>query len=436
VLSKKQELLAAGDKIKWYPAHMKNRYINWVENLKWDWCISRQRYFGVPIPVWYCKKCGEPVFAKCEELPINPMETEYNGNCKCGCSEFLPDTAVFDTWATSSITPQLNIDTAGKHGIGDEFFPMSMRTQAHEIIRTWAFYTIVKSLYHTGNIPWKEAMICGFVLAKPGEKISKSKDNSSMAPQELINTYSADAIRYWAANARLGTDTFFDIQEMKDSSKRLLTKLWNSSKFVLLHLKDFDPAYVPQITLPVDRWIIEATNEAIMESVKLLNEYEIGLARKIVDDLFWNDLCDNYIEIVKERLYQPETHGFEERKSAQYAIYYCLLNILKMYAIYIPHETEYIYLKGFKDFVGSLSIHLTEWEKPSSVDTELLAFGETLKQAIGEVRKYKTENNMSIMKEIEKATITGSSRFRQWLLETEKDFIACTRAKELIYDLN
>ena len=221
VLSKREELLAAGEKVNWYPSAMKSRYVNWVENLKWDWCISRQRYFGIPIPVWYCKNCGKPVIADIEELPVNPLETNYKGVCECGCREFDPDKAVLDTWATSSISPLLNLDSAKRYKIEDDFLPMSMRTQAHEIIRTWAFYTIVKSLYHSGNIPWRDIMICGFVLAKPGEKISKSKNNSKLSPKELIETYSADSIRYWAANARLGTDTFFDVQEMMDSVMRL-----------------------------------------------------------------------------------------------------------------------------------------------------------------------------------------------------------------------
>lgn len=435
ILGKREELLAAAERIKWHPIHMKNRYVSWVENLKWDWCISRQRYFGIPIPVWYCKECGNPVFAKIEQLPVNPMETEYIGECECGCREFLPEKAVFDTWATSSVSPLLNLDTANKFGIENGFLPMSMRTQAHEIIRTWAFYTIVKSLYHTGDIPWKEIMICGFVLAKPGEKISKSKGNSKLSPRELIAAYSADAIRYWAANARLGIDTFFDIQEMQDASKRLIIKLWNSSKFVLSHLHDFDPAYLPAYILPVDRWIIERTNETIIEAAKWLNEYEVGLARKVVDDLFWNDLCDNYIEIVKERLYRPDTYGVEERKSAQHAIYYCLLNVLKMYAIYVPHETEYIYLKGFKGFVGAKSIHLTEWEKPAILDAEILEFGNTLKQSIEEVRKFKGERNLSMRSEIDMAVVKGALKYRQWLLETENDFIACSHAKRVVYEL-
>ena len=149
----------------------------------------------------------------------------------------------------------------------------------------------------------------------------------------------------------MGTDTFFYEDEIVDSSKRFINKLWNSSKFVLSHLKDFDVNYVPNEILPIDKWIMEKTKQTIVQAKKYLDAYEVGLARKVIDEFFWTDLCDNYIEFVKERLYQPEKHGHEERKSAQYAIYYSLLNLLKLYSIYVPHITEYIYLKGFKDFV-------------------------------------------------------------------------------------
>lgn len=433
VLSKKAELLAAGDKINWYPAHMKNRYTIWVENLKWDWCISRQRYFGVPFPVWYCSECGKPHFAAIEDLPVNPLETTFRGVCECGSKEFIPERAVMDTWATSSITPLINLDTVSEYGIEDEFMPMSMRTQAHEIIRTWAFYTIVKSLYHTGDIPWKDAMICGFVLAKPGEKISKSKGNSKMSPRELIEAYSADYLRYWSAGAKLGTDTYFDADEMHDVSGRFITKLWNSSKFALSHLKDFDPAYKPSKMKPIDLWMIEKTNESILEASKWLDAYEIGLARKTIDDLFWKDFCDNYIEIVKERLYQPDIHGEEERKSAQYAVFYCLMNVLKMYAIYVPHLTEYIYLKGLRDFVGATSIHTLQWEKPEGIHTDILSFGEEFKAALAEARKYKSEHGLSMKADLESLTVVCSSKNMSLFADTQKDLIACTHAKEIKY---
>lgn len=427
VLSKKQELLDAGEKIHWHPEAMKKRYIAWVENLKWDWCISRQRYNGVPIPVWYCADCGKPHFAAEEQLPVNPLETPYTGKCECGCTSFIPESAILDTWATSSITPLIN--KANEPSIS---LPMSMRTQAHEIIRTWAFYTIVKSLYHTGDIPWKDIMICGFVLAKPGEKISKSKSNSKISPQELISNYTADVIRYWAANPKLGTDTFFDIDELS-IAKRFVTKLWNASKFAISNLSGYNPSMKPKELLPVDKWIIERTKQTIADAKKDLDNYEIGLARHTIDNLFWKDLCDNYIEIVKERLYKPEQFGEDQRCSGQYALYYCLLNILKMYSIYVPHITEYIYLKFFKQFENSVSIHQLLWETDLNYDVQYIEFGEELKNAIFEMRKIKSEQKLSVKDDMDLMVVSSTDAKADWFKKTEKDLIACSHAKQIDY---
>ena len=226
------------DEITWHPAHFKHRYISRVENLKWDWCISRQRYFGVPFPVWYCKACRKPLFAAENQLPVNPLESPPPHACACGSREWIPEEAVLDTWATSSVTTLINARYGEEDDISDQILPMGMRSQAHDIIRTWAFYSIVKSLYHTGKIPWKDIMISGFVFAKPGEKISKSKKNDSDSPMDLIQTHSADAVRYWAASSKLGTDTFFTQEELR-TSKRFLNKLYNAAKFSILQLADF-----------------------------------------------------------------------------------------------------------------------------------------------------------------------------------------------------
>ncbi len=429
VMSEKERFLQAAEEINWYPEFMKNRYKLWVENLKWDWCISRQRYFGVPFPVWYCKECGEPIYAAEEELPVNPLEDRPGHPCSCGCTEVLPETAVFDTWATSSVTPLIN----AKYGEADdrsrELLPMSMRTQAHEIIRTWAFYTIVKSLYHTGQLPWKDIMICGFVLAKPGEKISKSKNNAANAPTELIRVHSADAIRYWAANAKLGTDTFFQEEELK-VSKRFITKLYNAASFAILHLEDYTPTEEPMDLLPVDRWILERGKEATNKAMEALNAYEIGQARHEADELFWKDFCDYYIEIVKERLYQPEKHGQKERQSGQYALYHSLLGILKLYAIYTPHITDYIYQQYYRKHEKEMSLHQTtlKAEKENSI---LLEFGRVLKETIAEARKYKSEHQLSMKDEIPELTIRCHSRLGKFFRQTEKDLRACTKAEKI-----
>jgi valyl-tRNA synthetase len=431
VMSEKERFLKAADDINWYPDYMKNRYKLWVENLKWDWCISRQRYFGVPFPVWYCKKCGEPIFAEDDQLPVNPLEDKPLHPCSCGCSEVIPETAVFDTWATSSVTPFINAKYGEEDDRSKEMFPMGMRCQAHEIIRTWAFYTIVKSLYHTGQIPWKDIMISGFVLAKPGEKISKSKNNASNSPVQLIETHSADAIRYWAANAKLGTDTFFNEEELK-ISKRFITKLYNAASFAILHLEDYAPSEDPITLLPVDQWILERGKEVMNKATELLNAYEIGQARHEIDELFWKDFCDNYIEIVKERLYQPEKHGIKERMSGQYALYHSLLGILKLYAIYTPHITDYIYQQFFRRFEKEKSIHQTIWrvQKEEAVSLE---FGRQLEEILAEVRRYKSEHQLSMKDEIPEVTITCHNRMIKLFKLTEKDLRACTNAGKIIY---
>jgi len=433
ILSNKEMFLKAADKINWYPESMKNRYVSWVENLKWDWCISRQRFFGVPFPVWYCRKCGKVITASENKLPVNPLETMPGEPCSCGCNEFVPESSVLDTWATSSVTPLINVKWGEENDLSDRLLPMSLRTQAHEIIRTWAFYTIVKSLYHTGQIPWKDIMVCGFVLAKKGEKFSKSKGNSELSPKALIENHSADALRYWAANARLGTDTFFSIDEL-DTSKRFITKLWNASRFVLDHLQDFETDEDIEL-MPADRWIIERCRQTVADARSLLNQYEIGLARHKIDDFFWKDFCDYYLEIVKERLYKPEIHGARQRRSAQHALYYCMLNVLKLYAIYVPHITEYIYQLFFRQHEKIISLHKLCWEAEATVDNEIIRFGEKLKESIFEARKYKTENALSMKAEIEKVVINTDEKLAELFQQTINDIKACCHARvmEIIF---
>ena len=335
----------------------------------------------------------------------------------------IPETAVLHTWSTSSITPQIS------ERLGLDLVPMSIRTHAHEIIRTWTFYTIVRSLYHTGKLPWKDLMICGFVLAKPGEKISKSKQNDALEPAKLIDRHSADVLRYWTAGARLGTDTFFSEKDL-DIPKRFITKLWNAAKFIFTQLNDFTTTE-PTDLLPVDRWILARCAETTSRTAKLLSNYEIGAARKEIDDLFWKDFCDNYLELVKDRLYNPDKRGIHAHRSAQTALYHAFLCILKLYAIYTPHITEYLYQLYYRQFEAGLSLHLLRWNQYTTIDPALLAFGDEIKSLIFDARRWKTENSLSMKAPL--PSITLPQRNSLWTAETEQDLLACTHAEMISY---
>ncbi|HEV2459392.1 MAG TPA: valine--tRNA ligase, partial [Ktedonobacterales bacterium] len=226
-LDYKAELIAAGERIAWHPEHMGARYREWVENLKWDWGVSRQRYFGVPFPLWYCDACGEVLLADESALPVDPTETAPGRACACGSTSFTPERDVMDTWATSSMSPQIVGRFLSEPALYARVFPFALRPQAHEIIRTWAFYTILKSLHHFGALPWTDVAISGWGLAPEGAgKISKSRGGGPIAPMAVMEKYSADAARYWAASTGPGKDSVISEEKMQTGLK-LATKLWN-----------------------------------------------------------------------------------------------------------------------------------------------------------------------------------------------------------------
>jgi len=432
ILNIKDELINAANEINWHPESMKTRYLDWVNNLKWDWCISRQRYFGVPFPVWYCKECGDVIIPDDKDLPINPLEKNPDITCKCGCNEFIPEKAVMDTWATSSVSPFINM----KYGENDEkkfLYPMSMRSHAHEIIRTWTFYSIVKSLYHTGQVPWKNLMISGFVLAKKGEKISKSKNNAKMSPNELLDIYGADMIRYWTASNKLGTDTWFDTKEI-EGSKRFINKLWNSAKFVDMHIKDVDLDEKVELK-SIDKWLLSRCHETFENYKKQMDNYEMGLARQEIDKFFWNDLCDNYLEIVKERLYNTDYNYGNSHKAAQQTLAKVFLEVLKMYSPFVPHITEYIYQELYKSKNKDELLSTSEFlELP--FDEKYIKFGDAVKKVVGDVRKYKAEHNLSMKDSIDELTIFMSLDNIKCLRDSILDIKNCTHAKNIEVDKN
>lgn len=428
IMSHKEDFLRIGNEINWYPTHMHNRYEEWVNNVAWDWCISRQRYFGVPFPVWYCKECGEPIFASKEQLPVNPLtDTPSIEKChKCGCKEFIPESDVMDTWATSSVTPLINMKYGEKDNYESILKPMSLRSNASEIIRTWDFYTIVKSYYHFGIKPWDNVMISGFVMTNKGEKISKSKGNSKVEPLDLIKQFSADVVRYWAASGRLGTDITFS-EETLLRGKKLVNKIWNVSKFVQMHLEDYQDKAFDDFEY-IDKWILGNFIDMEKEYLKYLDNYEIGLALNILEKFFWN-FCDNYIEIVKHRLYRPEEFGEKARYSGQKTIYILLYKLLQDFSIFFPFITEEIYQDIYHDMK---SIHITEIKSLNYSFDEEIVNGNLMCEIISMVRGKKSSSNLSLKTIVKKLEIDCSPNLKKAIEEANKDFKATLFINELV----
>ena len=420
IMNHKEDFLRIGNEIKWHPSHMHNRYNEWVENIMWDWCISRQRYFGVPFPVWYCKDCGEAIFAREEDLPVNPLSQQpHCDKCpKCGCTEFIPETDVMDTWATSSVTPLINMKFGEKENNESFLKPMSIRTNASEIIRTWDFYTIVKSFYHFGIRPWDNVMISGFVMASKGEKISKSKGNSKVEPLDLIKQYSADVIRYWAGSGRLGTDMLFS-EETLLRGRKLVNKLWNVSKFIEMHLSDYEDKEFNDFEY-IDKWILGKYQEMESGFLKYLDEYEVGLALNHLEKFFWN-FCDNYIEIVKHRLYRPEEFGEQARYSGQKTVYMILYKLLQDFSIFFPFITEEIFQELYHNKV---SIHLTEIKQFEFNYSDEIKNGDIIIDIISQARGEKTNNNVSLKTPIRNLDLSLNQELEDAINASIKDFKA------------
>jgi len=415
IVDKKEALLAKGAEVVWHPEYMRIRLNQWIEGLKEDWCISRQRFFGVPFPVWYSKRHGEDgkmIFADIAQLPVDPLVDLPKGYRR---DEVLADKDVMDTWATSSISPQLS----AKSLVPNNLFPADLRPQAHEIIRTWAFYTIVKAHLHANTVPWKNIMISGWCLAADKTKMSKSKGNV-VTPIALIDDKGSDAVRYWASTSRLATDTAFS-EDLLKIGRKLVTKLWNASNFASLNLdkingtpttaiEDFKAG---KITEPLDLWALSRLNNCIKKATKAFEQFEYCDARVAIEDFFWNDFCDNYLELVKARAY-GEKEG--NQQSALYTIYHCLETLLRLFAPFVPHITEELYSNIFEDrYAKSGSVHARgAWpvatDYPYDATHELS--GQAAVDVLNVIRKAKSEAGVSIkfpVKRVDVRALEGAS---------------------------
>ena len=428
-------LLDQGRKVAWHPEHMRHRYDHWVEGLKYDWCISRQRYFGVPIPIWYrlddegnAIEEGTIVPDR-SRLPIDPMTDAPEGfgeSMREKPGGFTGEADVFDTWMTSSLTPQIATGFDTDDEKFQRTYPMDMRPQAHEIIRTWAFYTIARATMLDGRLPWKNAVISGWVLDPDRKKMSKSKGNV-VTPIGVLERFGSDATRYWAARARLGTDTASDESVMK-TGKRLVTKIFNASKLVIGRVREagIDPGELgaADLTHPVDRGALATLLPVIDTATRRFEAFESAVALETVESWFWSAFTDNYLELAKERAYGGDRSAL--------AGWSCGLSAaLRLFAPFLPFITEEVW--GWQSGSSGASIHRAPWPQGEELGidhNEAAAFIGAV-EVLGQVRKIKSDRSLSIRVEVPAIGVRGPSERLDALLGAEADLLAATAAATL-----
>jgi valyl-tRNA synthetase len=394
ILPYKKELAEQGEKIHWHPGFMKSRYQNWVEGLNQDWCISRQRFFGVPFPVWYPLDSDgnvqyeKAIYATEHMLPVDPLTAPAPGFSESQRGRpngFIGDPDVMDTWATSSLSPKL----AGAK------WPTDLRPQSHEIIRTWAFYTIVKAWMHERQIPWKHVAISGWVLDPDRKKMSKSKGNV-VTPDDLLKNYSSDAVRYWAAKARLGADTAYD-EKVFGIGQKLTVKLFNASKFVMGLLGTSEIAAAP--TEALDLAFLNRLKSCVDRATALFGQLDCAGGLEIIETTFWS-FCDHYIELVKTRAYREEFG--QARLSALAALDLSLKTFLCLFAPFLPYVTEEIWSWRYSG--ESPSVHLAKWPQWTVAKADETVFDAAV-DVLSKIRGAKSEAKVSMKAEVARLEI-------------------------------
>ena len=392
----------AANEMNWVPEHMKSRMINWADSMEWDWCISRQRIFATPIPVWYCKDCGKVILPEVDDLPIDPTVDKPKHACECGCEEFVPEVDVLDTWMDSSISP-LSIA-----GWPDEdyvnHFPSNIRPQGHDIIRTWAFYTTLRCLALTDQKPFDDIVINGMVFGEDGNKMSKSRPEFVVGPEEVIEKYGADSLRTWAANSVPGSDVIFDWKDIKHGY-RFLRKFWNAFRFISMQIFDEEISYgeVKDNLGPIDLWILSKLNNLNRTVDEAFEEYNFAETITSIERFFWHDFCDEYIEAVKYRLYTDVSD--ESRHAAKYTLRTVVETSLKLLAPIAPFFTEEVY-----QYFSDESIHTSSWPEvyDELINEEMENKGETTVELIDEVRRFKSSAKIPLNAELSEVNVYTS----------------------------
>ena len=436
LLDKKELLREMGNRIAWHPDHMRLRYLNWTDNLLFDWCVSRQRFFGVAFPLWYPLDAGgrpdygHPILAEASRLPVDPT-----ADAPTGMSErqrgapggFIAEADVFDTWFTSSLSPQIASKWDRDPARHSFLFPMDLRPQSHDIIRTWAFYTIVKSALHEGSIPWKNIALSGWILDPDRKKMSKSKGNV-VTPMEFLQRYTADGVRYWAGSARLGTDTTFD-EKMLKVGKRLVTKIYNAGKFVLSQQgerhhprNELDLAFLARLSVCVEK------------ATAAFEGFDFARALSETEGFFWSSFTDAYIELVKNRAKGAPSGANSEGGggSAIAALRLGLSVIVRLFAPFLPFVTEEVWSWVFAAETGCKSIHRAPWPGPKDFKgVPAPQSAETFDAAVAclaGIHRLKTRLHVSIGSELPAMAVVANAATLRALRPALGDVLAAARA--------
>ncbi len=412
---------------------MRVRYEHWVEGLTGDWLISRQRFFGVPFPVWYALDADgnpdfdAPIAADEATLPVDPSSEPppgYDEEQRGKPGGFVGDPDVMDTWATSSLTPQIAGGWTFDDDLFGRVFPMDLRPQGQDIIRTWLFSTVVRSHFEFGTAPWSNAGISGWILDPDRKKMSKSK-GTVVTPIALFEEFGSDAVRYWAATARLGTDAAFDAGQMK-IGRRLAIKLLNASKFALS--LGATGGGLADVTDPLDRSLLARLADVVQSATTAFDDYDHTRALEVAETFFWT-FCDDYVELVKERAYGER--GSAEESSAKATLAVALSVQLRLFAPFLPFVTEEVW-SWWQDG----SVHRQSWPSVAEVavdegEVRLLAL---VGDALSQVRKAKSEAKLSMRTDVARAVISGTTDDLTVLATAADDLRSAGRIADLELD--